>query len=107
MSELDFARIAKQIRANVPEGYSVCSIRLNFDLIDQDVPERLFDRVCTQFETKAENYLSEDIEVTPDNSIPELWTYDLVHSPCGNEPMWDAQEEEHYCPTCNTSIFDY
>lgn len=106
MSELDYAEVARTILKERPEGYTVPCIRVNFDKIDHDIAPRLQERSCGVFQDKAANYLNADIEVTPDSSISELWTYELVHE-CGRSPHYDEENEEYYCPICADSVFDF
>jgi len=108
MTELNYRDVCKQIQEERPQGFKVNSIVVNFDKIGHDIHSNVLDRVCDRLENQAEYYLNQDVTIIRDNTIDELWTYNLKHS-CGNGPMFDEQKEEYYCPVCEKkkTIFDY
>jgi len=108
MSELNYRDVCEQIQEERPEGFKVNSIVVNFEKIGHDIHSNVLDRVCDRLENQAEYYLNQDVTIIRDNTIDELWTYNLKHS-CGNIPLYDESNKEYYCPICENkkTIFDY
>lgn len=108
MSELDYRKVAQKIAEDRPSGFRARAIKVNFELLDIDVAPRIESRIMRQFESVAQDVLNENVAVMGDNTLSEVWTYDLRHT-CGQIPMYDAQNDEYYCPVCKhkDSIFDY
>ncbi|WP_256402637.1 hypothetical protein [Halorubrum salinum] len=108
MSELDYREVAKEIDEDRPDGFSVSAIHVNFEIMDLDIQDRVRERVCDRLKDTATYYLNDDLEIVQDSSIDDKWTYDIVHQ-CGTEPMFDAKNDEYYCPICKDeqSVFDY
>ena len=107
MSDLDYHDVAQEIAQDRPKGFRVRAIKVNFELLDLGVAPRIESRIMRQMESVAQKILNENIAVTGDNTLSELWTYDLRHT-CGSQPLFDAQNDEYYCPICkDESVFDY
>lgn len=107
MSELDYRKVAKEIDEDRPEGFRVSAIHVNFARMDLDIQDRVRERICDRLKDTATYYLNDELAIVEDNTIDDKWTYDIVHE-CGQTPMYDAPNDEHYCPVCvEASVFDY
>lgn len=106
-NDLDYREVCEQIQAERPEGFRVQSITVNFDRLGYDIQSNVLDRICDRLKETASYYLNDDITIIRDNSLPQLWTYNIVHS-CGRSPMYDETNDEYYCAFCESqSVFDY
>jgi len=108
MNEPDYRKVAQSIQEDRPEGFRVAEIHVNFESMDLDIQDRIRDRICDRLKETASYYLNDELEIVTDSSIDDKWTYDIVHS-CGQTPMYDELNDEHYCPICKDkeSVFDY
>lgn len=108
MSELNYRDVCQQIQQERPEGFKVNYIVVNFDKIGYEIQSNVLDRVCDRLENQAHHYLNQDVSIIRDNSINELWTYNIVHI-CGSSPLFNEQRNEYICPICKNkkTIFDF
>lgn len=106
-NDLDYREACESIQSERPEGFKVNSIVVNFDRLGYDIQSNVLDRICDRLRETASYYLNDEVTIIRDNSLNQLWDYNLRHT-CGRSPMYDEQESEYYCSFCEQqSVFNY
>ena len=104
---IDMHQICREIKHDLQPGYHPNTIRINLDSVTPDIHKDERPKIINLFDSIAKERLHQNTTIYEDNSISELYDYDLVCSQCEQKPLFDEQESEYYCASCKNSVFDY
>ncbi|WP_280536613.1 hypothetical protein [Halopenitus sp. POP-27] len=93
-------QISNEIKQDIPEGYTVDRIRVNLDKYVPDISEEERPKILAQWQRIAREIVNDTITVEGDKNLNSLYQYKITHLKCRNEPLYDYEEEEWYCPIC-------